>query len=92
MESHSDGPDCKVVGHRFILEYSFLEVGDLHVVNSGDVSGISWILGWPGEDIPSSVEERKRVSSCWPDSFHNVRMEVAGSKRVCVEDVVKTMN
>ena len=44
MESHSDGPDCKVVGHRFILEHSFLEVGDLHVVNSGDVSGISWIL------------------------------------------------
>ena len=47
---------------------------------------------WSGEVIPSSVEERKRVSSCWPDSFHDVRMEVAGSKRVCVEDVVKTMN
>ena len=46
----------KVVGHRFILAHSFLKVGDLHVVNSGEVVGIRWILGWSGEGIPSSVE------------------------------------
>ena len=84
--------DFKVVGRGFILAHSFLKVGDLHVVNSGQVVGIGWILGWAGEGIPSLVEERIRVSCSWVNPVSDVRVKETGAKVPGVEGVVKTMN
>ena len=74
------------------MEHSFLEVGDLHVVSSGEVVGISWILSWAGEGSPSLVEERIRASCSWPNPVSNVWVKETGAKVPGVEGVVKTMN
>ena len=64
----------------------------MNVVNSDQVVGISWILGWAGEGIPSLVEERIRDSCNWPNPVSDVWEKETGDKVPGVEGVVKTMN
>ncbi len=64
----------------------------MHVVNSGQVVGISWILGWAGEGISSLVEKRISVSCSCPNTVSDVRVKETGAKVPDVEGVVKTMN